>query len=75
MRDSDVTKDGQPLSTEELLRKQNESQNWMYNRLGFPASQRVYVKEPPLPSWVVAVDSNGLSVGYEESYEDFQQRL
>ena len=61
------------MSTEELLRKQNESLDWMYNRLGLPARQRVYVE--PLPSWVAAVDANGLSVGYEESYEDWQQRL
>jgi len=72
-RETETMKDGQPLSTEELLRVQNESLDWMYGRLGIPISQRVYVEEPP--SWVAAVDSNGLSYGYQESFTDYQQRL
>ena len=72
MRDSERPLDVETLqttSTEELLLEaQSRNLDNMFSRLQ-PRT------EPELPSWVAAVDSNGLSHGYQESYEDFQQRL
>jgi uncharacterized iron-regulated membrane protein len=57
------------MSTEELLLEaQSKNLDNMFSRLE--------QKQPAeLPDWVAAVDENGLSRGYEESYENFQQRL
>jgi hypothetical protein len=57
------------MSTEELLLEaQSRNLDNMFRRLERKP-------EPELPDWVAAVDENGLARGYEESYEDFQQRL
>jgi hypothetical protein len=56
------------MSTEELLLEaQSHNLDNIFSRLDR--------KEPELPDWVAAVDENGLSHGYQESYENFQQRL